>query len=264
MDTTTLQSPLGDITEQHEKSLYATLWNWESCAICAASKSTTCSTLGCPTQRIKRLGPFKDFYRLTTARYLPEFAASPEIALRGHDDLIEIIQHVKKNLGTPRKQLMTEYFTSRAKREGHQELPNWHDQERAFNMGVRVLTMVNCSAENQAGAFLEEGLQPIAWANKDSLASFINKSFPTTDHPSLNDPSQAGKGINLKSSLEGRRLVKVAGLSFRGTDNLAHHLRLDADNGCVEVFHHTRALKEYLIASRDQESAASGHASSVE
>ena len=150
-----------------------------------------------------------------------------------------------------RETLMETYFARRSAEEGQQETPNQQDQRRAFNMAVRILTMINCSAENQADALLEEGTRPITWINNDSLVQFINKSFPTTDHPTLNDSSQAEKAMSLKSSLEARRLTKMAGLSFRGTDNLANHLHMDVERGFVEIFHHTRVLKEHLMATQE-------------
>lgn len=257
MDTIAPLAPLEDITDRQLKRLYTTLWNWKDCA---AGTSTTHDNLGCPQAtagRVERLGPFREFYKSITARYLPEFAASGENALRSHDDLIEIVSYVKTRAGVQRGQLMIDYFTEQAERNGRLERPSWHDQERAFNLAARILTMVSCSAENQAGAFLEEGTRPITWANSDSLATFIAKSFPTTDHPSLNDPYQAEKVNKLKLSLEGIQLTKMAGLSFLATDNLASHLHLDVDKGYVEIFHHTRALKEYLIATHNDETAGS-------
>ena len=155
MDATTPLAPLDDVTDRQLKSLYVALWDWKSCAACTAT--TSCDTVGCPTRRAERLGPFKTFYQSITARYLPEFAASGEIALRGHDDLVEIIRYVKERPDVRRDQLVADYFAGRGRREGRQERPNRHDQERAFNIAIRVLTMVNCSAENQAEAALEEG-----------------------------------------------------------------------------------------------------------
>lgn len=250
MNAITPLNPLSDINERQLESLYAALWKWQSCPKC--TKTTSCGSANCATHKAERLGPFKAFYKLTTAPYLPEFAASGEAALRDHDDLIDIINYVRERPESQREGLTSRFFADRAKREGRQECPHRSDQDRAFNMAVRILTMVSCSAENQAGALLEAGIQPITWTNGDSLASFINKSFPTTDHPSLNDPSPTGKGINLKASLEGKRLTSV-GLSFQATDNLANHLHLDAEKGHVQIFHHTRVLKEYLSSTQRQD-----------
>ncbi len=243
-------APLAEVADHQLKDLYCVLWDWKSCTACTGSVS--CSAPGCPTRRAERLGPFREFYKHITSAYVPEFSASGQVALRSHDDLTDIIRHVKQQPSFQRRLLVESYFSERAKREGCQTAPSRLDQERAFNTAVRILTMISCSAENQTGALLESGTQPITWSNNDSLTKFVTKSFPTTDHPSLNDASQAGKAATLKSSLEGKRLSKIARLSFRPTNDLANHLRLDADGGYVEIFHHTRVLKEYLISTKEE------------
>jgi len=232
MDDLIEVATLGDITDQQLHRLYTTLWGRED------------------NRHVERLNPFQAFYTTLTARYLPEFVASGEVALRNHDEVIDIAQHLKERAGVPRVQVMETYFAHRAEKDGSREKPSETDQARAFDLAARILTMVNCSAEKQMGVLLEDGKRPMSWANSDSLVTFITKTFPTTDHPSLNDPYQAEQANKLKASLRGRRLTKMAGLSFVPTDNLARHLCLDADKGQVEIFHHTRVLKEHLIATR--------------
>jgi hypothetical protein len=247
---------LGEVTETQLCSLYETLWNWKPCAACASGKLLPCETASCSTRRVKQLSPFNDFYRTATSRHLSEFTASKELALRGHEDLIEIVRYLKERPSTPRQQLTADFFSDRAKREGSQEQPNINDQDRAFDLAARILIMVNCSTElNQVEALLEEGPRLVTWAKGDSLSKFIATTFPTTDHPTLNDPSQRAKSNALKLSLQARRLTKIAGLTFRPTDNLTDHLRLDPKEGTVEIFHHTRALKEFLIATQPEESS---------
>jgi hypothetical protein len=48
-----------------------------------------------------------------------------------------------------------------------------------------------------------------------------------------------------------RKLKKHAGLSFRPTDDLRIHLKLNQRTGVVEIFHHTAFLKEHLKLTRE-------------
>jgi hypothetical protein len=72
--------------------------------------------------------------------------------------------------------------------------------------------------------------------------------MPASDH------NQAGKDHNLKVSLEGRRLRKKACLKFEPTDDLANYLHLDVKSEIVQIFEHTRFLKEYLISIQADDS----------
>ena len=71
-----------------------------------------------------------------------------------------------------------------------------------------------------------------------------------TDHPSLND-NETTLPVSIKKALLARKLKKVAGLTFRGTDDLRNHFKLDHKTGVVEVFHHTSFLKEHLRLTKD-------------
>ena len=244
--------PLDNITENQFKSLFGVLWGWKTCP----GQKPQCDSRGCPCRRAEQLGPFKEFYRTTTARYLPEFSASTEVAFRSHDDVIDLIRHLQGHADVPREDLTVQYFSNRARDTSRHEPPNSRDQHRACNIAARILTMVTCTTENQAEDFLEDGIRLPMWEAKDSLAGFMGKNFPKTDHPTLNDISERRRGKQLKDSLGGRRLTKIAGLTFQPTNNLADHLRLHANEGYVEIFHHTRALKEILIATRGEDSGA--------
>lgn len=194
---------LGEIDERRTRNLYASLWDWNLCASCYAGLDTACDTFSCPSHRINQLGPFNDLYREATSRYLPEFTASSELALRNHDDLIELIRFIRNKTTIPRHQLTADYFTERARRENRQEQPDIHDQERAISLAGRILTMVNFSTEsNHAEALIEEGSRVVSWTSTDSLAKFVSRSFPMTDHPE----SQRSK----QSSNQGRRIEAAA------------------------------------------------------
>jgi hypothetical protein len=60
-----------------------------------------------------------------------------------------------------------------------------------------------------------------------------------TDHPGLNDDEGIAVGQGLKSALTANKLRKRARLTFRPTDDLRSHLRLDRNLHVVEIFPHT-------------------------
>ena len=55
--------------------------------------------------------------------------------------------------------------------------------ENAINFAVRVMTMVNCSAQRQPTGILEHGGHRVPWKSDASLCQFVTSIFPTTDHP---------------------------------------------------------------------------------
>lgn len=245
MDLYASPYPLRKLDRLELKTLCKVLWNWQYCAECATS--TECPTNDCPWQRSKRLESYFRFYQHVTTLYVPEFSTSGSIALRSHGDLFDIISIIKKNADRPRESVTKEYFV---KRYGDpQHFPAVADQKRSFDMAVKVMTMVECSSENQSLGNLEKGVQPIIWRDDTSLAQFLSSAFPKTNCPSLNQAPSSARTMNIRDALKVTELKKIAGLRFRPTDDLRHHLRLDPKTGWVDIFHHTRALKEHLIAT---------------
>lgn len=118
-------APLHYITNRQPKRLYVTLWNWKDCVVGTTSIAHDNSgVLRLPAGQ--RLGLFQAFYKSTTARYLPEFAASGETALRSHDDLIDLLSYIKKRAEVERGQLMVDYSPS-----GSNETVIWNSQAGA-------------------------------------------------------------------------------------------------------------------------------------
>jgi hypothetical protein len=249
-------NPLSTVSDKQLKEACVALWDWPWCHNCDGK--LVCTTITCSAFHSTRLSPFFDFYKQTTQGYVPELSNSGDAALRKHEDLIDIITYLRKNPNKRRDKATIDFFEARAQKENIARVPNARDQARAFNLAVRVLTMVNCAAENQAGAMLESGTQPVTWSNDATLNEFISKTFPTTDYPELNDLSQTKRSIYIKESLQGKRLQKMTGLAFKGTDDLRNHLKFDTDEGIIEVFTHTRFLKERLASTKDMEEALIG------
>ncbi|KAI9857496.1 MAG: hypothetical protein M1813_008246 [Trichoglossum hirsutum] len=238
--------PLENASDHQLRKLGQILWGWQLCGSCEARYN--CKTTTCPWQRSKRLARFFEYYRDATSSYVPELLPGSHPALRAHEDVLEIIQLLKVKPDIPRSQLTHSYFASRG--GGQVPLPPLLDQERAFNLAVRVMAMVNCSVQPGSSGLLECGSRPIPWRSNVSLTQFMANAFPTTDHPSLNDTDPSGEFPDIKAALTAKKLKKCAGLRFQPTDDLRNHLKLDRKQGVVEIYHHTAFLKEYLTATQ--------------
>ncbi|KAJ4387900.1 hypothetical protein N0V93_008503 [Gnomoniopsis smithogilvyi] len=199
------------------------------------------------SNRWTRLDPFFDFYKASTASYVSNLLQVNDDppALTKHEDLLDIIRLLKENPSRPRGDLVKECFSPDPRAPEDYRKPAESDIHRAFNLATRIITMVNCAGENQPADLLDDGSEPLEWRNSDSLQQFLASAFPLRDHPTLNEKGQRDE-IGLKSQLKATNLRDVAGLTFRGTDNLKDHLRLTQDTGVVELYHHTSILKEHL------------------
>jgi hypothetical protein len=224
--------PLSKATTAELQRLTRALWSWSICAECSSGKP--CHTEECPWQRSTILNQFFQFYKEVTATYEADVKPGQQPGLRTHEDLIMIIEELKSNPETTREALVEKLFTSR---------PARNDQERAINIAVRVMMMVNCSMSRQSSILLEHGNQDVPWRNDVPFSEFITSIFPKTDHPSID---------HIKANLKATKLKKRARLSFEPTNDLRNHLRLDRKRAVVEIFHHTAFLKEQLRLTRDQ------------
>jgi hypothetical protein len=80
-----------------------------------------------------------------------------------------IIEELKSNPETTREALLEKQFTSR---------PTRNDQERAINIAVRVMMIVNCFMPRQLSILLEHGNQHVSWRNDVPFSEFITSIFP--------------------------------------------------------------------------------------
>lgn len=241
--------PLQHVTEAELQKLTTSLWSWNICEAC--QKLETCITASCPWRRSSRLKWFFDFYKDATSFYVPELLPGSAPGLRNHQDVFDIIRLFRAYPNTKRSQLTQQYFSKRDKP------PPPADQHRAFNLAVRIMSMVKCSADNQPSGLLELGTQPIQWHSDQSLVEFMAKVFPQADTSNLHVRDDSGRIRDLKSTVTARRLKRVACLRFQGTDDLRNHLKMDIKEGVVEVFHCTSVLKEDLMAHPDLQGSMS-------
>ncbi|KAL7953232.1 hypothetical protein V8C34DRAFT_321424 [Trichoderma compactum] len=219
------------------------LFPWR--AIWACQNTEACTSSGCPWRRPARLERFFDFYKyVTSSYYVPDLLPASTPALRNHEDVFDIIRLLRAHPDTKRSELTHECLSKRDKP------PPSSDQHWAFNLAIQVMSMVKCSAENQPSSLLELGTQPIQWYFDESLAEFISRAFLQENTGNLHVHDDSGEIRDIKPALSARRLKKVAGLRFQGTDDLRSYLRMDAKKGVVEIYHYTSVLREHLAASQ--------------
>ena len=137
------------------------------------------------------------------------------------------------------------------KDDAGRSLPLSTDRERAINLAVKVMAMVNCSAQRQSSGLLEHGFSQAPWRSDVTFSQFMVDVFPMTDHPSLNDDGLKDS-MNLRAALMAKKLKKRIGLKFQPTDDLRRHLKLDRKNRVVDIYHHTAFLKEHLRLTKDK------------
>ncbi|KAK8018054.1 hypothetical protein PG991_007244 [Apiospora marii] len=228
--------PLKNIEESKLQRLCTLLWNWEICEACRNGQQ--CQGLDCPWQRSSKLGRFFAFYKEITSSYVPELLAGSPAALRSHDDLLDLIETIKKQPTRPRAELTAAYFVQR------ENTPNPSrpaDQHRAVNLAVQAISMVSCSASKRSPTeLLELGNMPAVWPDRVGFADFMSCTFPQLE-PRRIQPE-------MRFAIAAARLKKIAGLRFEPTDNLRNHLKLDSRNGIVEIYHHTSVLREHIVA----------------
>ncbi len=236
--------PLEKVTDRQLQSLGEILWSWNLCEECRTGRS--CNTEECPSQRLKRLGRFFEHYKNLTSSYEADTAPGDRAALKTHEDLFAIITKLKLEPDMTRAAFASEVFREDASRR----LPSSADQERAINLAVKVMAMVNCSAQRESSGLLEHGISQAPWRSDVTFSQFIINAFPMTDHPGLND-DDLKDSMDLKAALMAKKLKKRIGLKLQPTDDLRRHLKLDRKTRIVEIYHHTAFLKEHLRLTKD-------------
>ncbi|KAI1212534.1 uncharacterized protein F4807DRAFT_340318 [Annulohypoxylon truncatum] len=243
--------PLANVSRDNLAKVCKYLWGWTPCERWICGKACH-QPSGCPCRRAAKLEPFFDFYREATACYIPDFTGDLCPALRSHDDLVDIIVLLKSNADQARSKLTTKYFSQRVQ-NGTQKLPTTVDQNRAFGLAARIISMVQCSAENQSDGLLEAGTQPSTWHSDRSFKDFMESVFHKREQPALNSNDDVALSAKIHlASVTAKRLRKVANLKIIPTNDLRNHLLLNDADGTVAIYHYTGVLKEHILASRGE------------
>lgn len=237
-------SPLKKPTETQLRILSQVLWSWARCNNCL--NRDQCATQFCPSHRRSRLQRYFKYYAELTASYYPDTGLEGFPALQTHEDLFEIIRQLKLDPETTRVALATKIYGAAGVRT-----PPVEDQERAINLAVKVMVMVNCCAERQSSGLLEHGAYQTPWRGENTFSQFIQDIFPKADNPTIN-ADESTPPLDMKKALTARNLKKQIGLKIRPTDDIRRHLKLDRTEKIVDVYHHTAFLKEHLRLTKDQ------------
>lgn len=235
--------PLERTSDSEIQRLGQVLWSWSTSDGC--QNCNGCKRENCIGRRSKRLVRFFEYYKDLTASYEPDIKLGEQQALRSHEDLFEIIRKLKLEPHITRAEFAGKLFMDRCGSP-----PPLLDQERAHNLAVRAMFMINCAEQHHSSVLLEHSANKVAWRSDSTFAQFIAEVFPVTDHPGIND-EDAKLSLDMKKVLMARKLKKVAGLKFRATDDLKNHLKLDQRTGVIELYHYTAFLKEHLRLTKD-------------
>jgi hypothetical protein len=239
--------PLGQVSRYDFAKICEVLWGWTPCDDWSAGRS--CQRFPqnpyCYCQQAERLSFFFDFYKEVTTFYIPDQIGNCPAAVNTHDDLVAIIRCIKNSPDKPRVQLTTDHFRIRHPQRV-QETPS-SDQNRAFSLAARIITMLQCSVEGQTDGLLEAGSQPITWRSDKSFNQFIETAIPKQSQLRFGSNSYVGLGPNLPHDfITAKRLQKVARLKFIPTNDLKDHLLLNRENGTLAIYHYTSFLREHL------------------
>jgi len=250
--------PLYHVTTLDRKALCRALWDFERlCEGCPDERRdgpNKCTIPLCPWgRRFEVLQTFFDFYAAESSRYLPKRFGADYQALRDHRDLADIVELLRKSSATlTREECMKLYFDERENSEGD---ITQEDQEQAFILAARILTMVDVTPTDERhpivsmalnrDEFGQRPLPPAVWPHDRSLQVSIRDAFPAREHPSLQGSDL--EAAIIKPNLTAINITKMANLKLQGTSNLRDHLKLNQTTGVVEIFHHTSFLKEHLF-----------------
>jgi hypothetical protein len=154
----------------------------------------------------------------------PEFEHTNPIT---HDDIILAAEILRSNptlnLDQASEQLGLRRSTSCSTRQ----------LKLAILLSVRAMLMLDCTAQRSA------------WESSERFVDFASRCFPKAATISV----AVRKAMEDQKSMKAWKLRAKLKLSFKGTDNLAHHLLLDPlhpEGPTLYIFHYAAFLKAQL------------------
>jgi hypothetical protein len=219
------------------------LWGWSRADGCNEIDFRGYPKERCITRRASRLDRFFDFYKDITASWE---VSREHINLVTENYLLRVFRLLQNEPHVPRRELVSKIPLSSPTQSPKLEI----ERGRILDLAVKCMFMINCSSRQRDLGCLEYGRRKIEWRQDAILAQFGADTFPISDHPAINDPENLLQQGARMSNMA-RKLKKHAGLSFRPTDDLRIHLKLNQRTGVVEIFHHTAFLKEHLKLTRE-------------
>lgn len=232
---------LKSIPESELRRFCEIMWGWEYCQKCSGGQ--VCTSVPYSWSKKAELDSFLQYYASKTLDAIHQSFASSRSALKTHGDLIDIVQILKQNKDVTRSVLTAEHWQQYEKNSQ----PSREDHDRAFEVAIAVMTMVDCSKRRRSWSQCELGLENVIWRDDQSLSQFRESILPVGKNPPL-----------VVRQLTAALLQK-AGIKFRGTSNLAHHLIFNRGTGLLWIYHHTSFLKVHLKATREGDQAKPQH-----
>ena len=261
-----MSSDLAAVLSEHDsKRLYTTLWSWTLCQSCEAGRNCgDAETPNCPSQRLRRLARFLQYYSEQCAIYCDAVDSYSERILKEHTDLWRIIERLRQNPDVTKIDLantMENVVAHAAYPENNQNRTCRKDQELAIDLAVRIMTMVNCYSQPRGISFLEQGLHKVPWNHDVPFAKYAACLFARSVDAQIKPETSDVSGINnlpetsdipeeVRSKLTAAKLKKGLGLIFRPTNDLVSHLKFDRETNILEIFQQTAALKEHLYLTK--------------
>lgn len=186
---------------------------------------------------------FGTYFRIYDTLTTPQYAAIQihPPALSSHDDVRRLALELRANSQSTREEFRSRVFP------GHITDPEVAvDQERAINVAVQLLLMIDCSdkARHYEGYEIG-GFRPVSWDGSERLVDFVGKAFSACVHR----PEMVRTAMKEKNALKCWKLKKRTHVKFLPTDNLAEHLLYDPKDNTVRIFRQTAFLKAHLRLS---------------
>ncbi|OHE96134.1 hypothetical protein CORC01_08511 [Colletotrichum orchidophilum] len=127
-----------------------------------------------------------------------------------------------------------------------------------INISVQLVSMADCNAgDHHSSDYSLGGFRPISWVHGESFLGFMERSFPMSKDPSIQEKAEAA--VDEKAALKAWKLRNRFGIKFRGTHNLSEHLLLDPKSNSLYLFHHVGFLKAQLEKARDEQQPLGQH-----
>ena len=242
------------LSENELKELCKTLWSWTLCAECERDRTCTSpSNSNCPSNRLPRLVHFSKYYAQQCRVYLDATDTLSERSVKTHRDLWDIINCLRRMPEVTKGRLIEvtkAASVGRSAGSGHGSADVTTDQGLAVDLAVRVFTMINCYTQPRGVSILEQGLHQAPWHQDVPLTKYIENLFPDDWSAPLKSES-IGLSEEVRERITAAKLKKDLGLTFRPTNDIASHLRLDRQSNVLEIFQHTAVLKEHLRLTKD-------------
>ncbi|KAF1846955.1 uncharacterized protein K460DRAFT_50835 [Cucurbitaria berberidis CBS 394.84] len=222
-----LDSPT--LSEQDKVCQY--LWDWPDCTSCR--KAGHCPISACPWSRKAGVQQYLQFYKDVACGSRPADTFEVRQALRDHNELLTIIRLIKSRPSSARRTLMQEHFAA------YDERPSLAEQNRAFDVAIRLLTMVECSTGGHQRLDISPLSPSIVWKGDDSAIGFAESAVR------LGAPLTYDEIVVLLPDLTAQNL-ESHGMVLVQTNNIREHLLYNPRARIVHVYHYAGFLKECL------------------